>query len=115
MSARFVAGGTLKHKIEILAPATTKDAHGQPSQAWQTLGFRRAGVTQKGGGDTGKAGAENSVSSYEIMVRYDSLTNKITSSNRIKKGALVYEVVGYPDSVDCLNRYIVIQAKMVNP
>jgi len=85
-----------------------------PVDAWISKGFRRAGIMQKNSASSEKSGAESSIATTSLVMRWDALTKTISTKNRLKKDGLLLKVVGLPDNYELLGRYVIVECKAIN-
>lgn len=80
---------TLRHKVSIQARSKTRDAAGQPVEAWAPIATPWADIKHLGGLETIKGGAETAQVKASIRMRYRT---DVDESMRVVHGATVYEI-----------------------
>lgn len=88
MALRF---GTLRHRIEIFTPPTgaTKNAYGEWSDDYTSVGTRWGSVETLSGAEVIQAAQQQATASHKVMLRYfDGLTPR----HRLKFGARIFNI-----------------------
>lgn len=90
--------GSLNRKVTIQSPSTSRDALGQPIDAWTTLATVWANIRHPNGAETIRGDAEVSIVKASIRIRYRT---DVTTAMRVMHGSTVYEIKAVlPDAVD---------------
>jgi SPP1 family predicted phage head-tail adaptor len=104
--------GRLDRIISIQHQIPTTDAKGHPTKAWQEYAKTWAGVRGLSGREYYAAAAIQSESDVIYIVRYDSITCKITADMQIVDNSVIYKIKSPPVDKDGTRKWLEIRAKM---
>ena len=98
----------LNHRIDLQSRVSTVDSIGQPSTAWESVGFLWANIKYLNGLSAIKAGADTSISKVSIRVRHGTFN----AGQRVVYGDEVFEIEAVlPDGKKA---YIDLVATVIN-
>lgn len=102
--------GTLRHKIIIQAPVTTKDKYGATVTTWVDYREARASIEQIKSWEKAAIAGTFPGADYTITMRYMA---GVTSAMRIyhPTTGVYYSILGTPANTDGRNRELVITAQ----
>ena len=102
--------GLFRHKVTIKQSTETVGSMGGVTQAWATYATRMAIlepiISNYNGKENFVAQQFSSELTSKITLRFDTVTNAITSKMRVYYGSRIYEIVSPPINVGELNREI---------
>ncbi len=77
--------GRLKHRVTIQRPAKSRDEYGEEIETFESMAVVWAGIEPVSGTENIHAGQETSLTTYNIIMRYISITphDRIMYSGRV--------------------------------